>query len=79
MSARPKRCLAALEAKRAREEAAKKNPLDMPDFSAPTKTVIPKLKDHKLPAGGKTMKFKSMFPYVKKLKLVVNPLYHCNK
>ena len=42
MSARPKRCLAALEAKRAREEAAKKNPLDMPDFSAPTKTVIPK-------------------------------------
>ena len=79
MIAKPKRCLAALEAKRAREEEAKKHPLDMPDFSAPTKTVIPRLKDQKLPAGGKTMKFKSMFPYGKKLKLVVNPLYHCNK
>ena len=76
MIAKPKRCLAALEAKRAREEEAKKHPLDMPDFSAPTKTVIPKLKDQKLPAGGKTMKFKSMFPYVKKLKLAKNPAFN---
>ena len=72
MSAKPKRCLAVLEAKRAREEAAKKNPLDMPDMSA----VIPKLKDHKIPAGGKTIKFKSMFPYVKKLKLAINPAFN---
>ena len=76
MIAKPKRCLAALEAKRAREEEAKKHPLDMPDFSAPTKTVIPKLKDHKLPAGGKTVKFKSMFPYVKKLELAKNPAFN---